>query len=155
MTDIRFYRANGEHGWASCLFRRPMVFEGETFDCAERAYQAGPGGKARKPQVRAWLLAAPSPALCAMAAHGLYHWDIRTGWSRDRRPRMLNVLRAKADQHADIADWLEATGTARIVECGTVDNEVNRRWGEVNGRGQNWLGLGWMQVREERRKATP
>jgi predicted NAD-dependent protein-ADP-ribosyltransferase YbiA (DUF1768 family) len=40
-------------------------------------------------------------------------------------------------------------GGARLVEAGTTDNEVNRRWGEVNGKGQNWLGLILMEIRAE------
>ena len=50
-----------------------------------------------------------------------------------------------------ISKILLSTGEKRIVETATVDNEVNRRWGEVNGVGQNWLGLILMEVRAELR----
>jgi len=67
MDEIRFYRANEKpYGVFSNLFRRAILFENTTFATAEHAYQAG---KARKPEVREWLMAAPSPALLAMAAH--------------------------------------------------------------------------------------
>ena len=80
-AEIRFYRANERpYGVFSNLFRRPIVFEGEVFPTAEHAYQAG---KARRPEVRAWLLGAPTPSLLAMAAHGLYTWESRpTGRAR-------------------------------------------------------------------------
>jgi hypothetical protein len=35
------------------------------------------------------------------------------------------------------------------VEAGRADNAVNRTWGEVNGKGQNMLGVLLMEVREE------
>jgi ribA/ribD-fused uncharacterized protein len=148
MTDeIHFYRASERpYGVFSNLFRREMEFDGEHYPTAEHAYQAG---KPASPKVRAWLLAAPSPSLLAMAAHGLYSWDIAPGWSAGRRDRMRRVVAAKFVQHPDLAAALLSTGDARIVETATVDNEVNRRWGEVNGRGTNWLGIILMEVREE------
>ncbi len=155
MTDeVRFYRSNEKpYGALSNLFRRPIVFEGETFATAEHAYQAG---KARKKEVRAWLMAAPSPALLAMAAHGLYYWDISPGWSTTKFDRMKSILRAKFEQHEDLREILLGTGTARLVESATVDNQVNRVWGEVNGVGQNMLGKLLMEVRSElREKIAP
>jgi ribA/ribD-fused uncharacterized protein len=145
MSDIAFYRATGPYGCFSNLYRCPVLFEGRTFVSAEHAYQ---WGKPRKGEVRAWLMTAPTPALLAMAAHGLLPWDIAPGWSKNRRPRMRAVVEAKFRQHEDLAAILLSTGDARLVECGTVDNEVNRRWGEVNGKGRNWLGLILMEVRE-------
>lgn len=150
--EIRFYRASEKpFGAFSNLYRREIEFEGETFATSEHAYQAG---KARKPEVRAWLMAAPSPALLAMAAHGLYYWDVSPGWSRTKFDRMRGVLRAKFTQHVDLRDLLVSTGTARLVETATVDSEVNRLWGEVNGRGQNMLGELLMELRTELRAET-
>ncbi len=147
--DIRFYRASEKpYGAFSNLYRRAMVFEGETFPTSEHAYQAG---KARKPEVRAWLMQAPTPALLAMAAHGLYYWDVAPGWSTTKFDRMRGVLRAKFRQHDDLRELLLATGDARLVEAATVDNEVNRVWGEVNGVGRNMLGVLLMEVRDELR----
>lgn len=144
--EIRFYRASEKpYGAFSNLYRRTIVFEGETFLTSEHAYQAG---KARKPEVRAWVLSAPSPALVAMAAHGLYYWDITPGWSRKKFDRMRGVLRAKFTQHEDLKELLLSTGEARLIESATVDNEVNRLWGEVNGRGHNMLGELLMELRD-------
>lgn len=146
IEEIRFYRASEKpYGAFSNLYRREIVFEGETFATSEHAYQAG---KARKPEVRAWLMAAPSPALLAMAAHGLYYWDISPGWSKLKFDRMRAVLRAKFDQHPDLRALLLSTKSARLVESATVDNEVNRLWGEVNGQGRNMLGEMLMELRE-------
>jgi ribA/ribD-fused uncharacterized protein len=144
---IHFYRANEKpYGVFSNLYRRAIVFEGLEFATAEHAYQAG---KARKPEVREWLLNAPSPALVAMAAHGLYTWDIMPKWSQTKFDRMRDVLRAKFSQHDDLREILLSTGNLRLVENASVDNEVNRLWGEVNGKGKNMLGVLLMELREE------
>ncbi|WP_223476582.1 NADAR family protein [Oricola indica] len=149
MNEIRFYRASEKpYGAFSNLYRREVVFDGEVFATSEHAYQAG---KARKPAVRKWLMEAPSPALLAMAAHGLYYWDVAPGWSKMKFDRMRAVLRAKFTQHNDLRVLLLSTGDARIVETATVDNEVNRLWGEVNGIGRNMLGVLLMEVRDELR----
>jgi ribA/ribD-fused uncharacterized protein len=147
MNEIRFYRSNEKpYGGFSNLFRRPIVFEDTTFATAEHAYQAG---KARRAEVRTWLMAAPSPALLAMAAHGLYQWDIAPSWSRIKFDRMRAVLHAKFTQHDDLREILLSTGSARLVEAATVDNAVNRLWGEVNGVGKNMLGALLMELRTQ------
>lgn len=152
-AEIRFYRANEKpYGAFSNLFVRPIVFENCEFPSAEHAYQAG---KARKEQVRRWLLSAPSPSLVAMAAHGLYTWDIVSNWSQIKFDRMRQVLRAKFSQHEDLRNLLLSTGDARLVESGRVANAVNLTWGEVGGKGQNMLGLLLMEVRDELRAASP
>lgn len=152
VAEIRFYRAS-EKPWGafSNLYRREIEFEGEVFATSEHAYQAG---KARKPEVREWLMAAPTPALLAMAAHGLYYWDIAPGWSRMKFDRMRGVLLAKFTQHEDLRALLLSTGTARLVESATVDNEVNRLWGEVNGQGKNMLGVLLMELRDKLRETV-
>jgi ribA/ribD-fused uncharacterized protein len=147
VDEIRFYRANEKpYGAFSCLYRRAILFEGRVHQSAEHAYQAG---KARKETVREWILSAPTPSLVAMAAHGLYTWDIAPGWSKIKFARMRDVLRAKFSQHPDLQELLLSTGSARLVEAGTVDNAVNRLWGEVNGKGKNMLGVLLMEVRGE------
>jgi len=98
--------------------------------------------------VRNWILAAPSPSLVAMAAHGLYYWDIAPGWSKTKFDRMKGVLLAKYTQHEDLRELLVSTAGRRLVETATVDNPVNRLWGEVNGKGKNKLGELLMEVRE-------
>ena len=149
--EIRFYRANEKpHGAFSNLFPRPIKFEGREFPTAEHAYQAG---KPRKEKVREWILSAPTPSLVAMAAHGLYTWEISPNWSQIKINRMREVLRAKFTQHEDLKQLLLSTGEARIVEAGRVANAVNRAWGEVNGKGRNMLGVLLMELRAELRKA--
>ena len=147
MKVIRFYRANEKpYGAFSNLYRRDITFEGEVFCTSEHAYQAG---KARKPSVKKWLMEAPSPALLAMAAHGLYYWDVAPGWSTSKFDRMRAVLRAKFTQHEDLKALLVSTADAQLIETATVDNKVNRLWGEVNGVGSNMLGNMLMELRSQ------
>ena len=144
-SEIRFYRSNEKpYGAFSNLYPRPIEFEGRIFPTSEHAYQAG---KAQKPAVREWILSAPTPALAAMAAHGLYVWDVVPDWAKIKFDRMRAVLRAKFDQHADLKELLMSTGNARLVEAGTVNNAVNRLWGEVDGKGENMLGVMLMELR--------
>lgn len=146
-SEIHFYRANEKpYGVFSNLFKRDFVFEGVVYPTAEHAYQAG---KARREAVRDWILSAPSPALVAMAAHGLYTWDINPEWSKIKFSRMKSVLKEKYLQNPDLAETLISTGNARLVESTKTDNLVNRTWGEVNGKGKNMLGILLMEVRSE------
>jgi len=149
LPEIHFYRANERpYGVFSNLYRRPIVFEGREYPTSEHAYQAG---KAVKESVREWILSAPSPSLVAMAAHGLYTWDIAPDWSKMKFDRMRGVLRAKFTQHQDLRELLLSTGDARLVESAKTDNPVNRLWGEVNGKGKNMLGTLLMELRSELR----
>lgn len=151
LAEIRFYRSNEKpYGVFSNLFKRAIIFEGVEFPTAEHAYQAG---KARKQAVREWILSAPTPSLVAMAAHGLYTWDIVPNWSKIKFDRMREVLRAKYTQHEDLRTTLLSTGDARLVESCRTDNPVNRTWGEVNGKGLNMLGVLLMEIRAELRQA--
>jgi ribA/ribD-fused uncharacterized protein len=145
--EIKFYRSNEKpYGVFSNLYPSTVQFEGALYPTAEHAYQAG---KARKPEVRDWILSAPSPALAAMAAHGLYTWDVVPNWAEIKFDRMRRVLRAKFEQHPELKKILLNTGEARLVEAGTVNNAVNRLWGEVNGVGENMLGNMLMELRTE------
>jgi ribA/ribD-fused uncharacterized protein len=149
---IKFYRSNEKpYGAFSNLFRSVIEFEGKVYPTAEHAYQAG---KAARPEVREWILSAPSPSLAAMAAHGLYTWDIVPNWAEIKFDRMRRVLRAKFTQHLNLTEVLLSTGSARLVEAGTVNNAVNKLWGEVNGVGQNMLGVMLMELRDELSKAN-
>ncbi|HEX7121446.1 MAG TPA: NADAR family protein [Gemmatimonadaceae bacterium] len=162
---VCFYRSNERpYGAFSNLYRCRVDVAGATYPTSEHAYQAL---KPRDARVRDWLLAAPSPSLVALAAHALpsdeadaaeimrrtadalLGFHTRPGWSRLRYPWMLACLRAKFTQHDDLRDLLLGTGDRLIVEAGRIDDDAGRRWGVVNGRGQNYLGRMLMRVRAE------
>lgn len=162
MPDIHFYRSNDKpFGAFSNLYRREIAIAGHTFPTVELAYQSL---KPRDPRVRDWLLAAPAPSLVALTAHvlpsdepdptvimgrtadSLLGFHTRPGWSRLRYPWMLECLRAKFSQHVDLRELLLSTGDKRIIEAGKIDDDAGRRWGIVNGHGQNYLGRMLMRV---------
>jgi ribA/ribD-fused uncharacterized protein len=141
--EIRFYRACDPYGFLSNLFAEAVEFEGRVFPCAEYAYQFG---KPNKVNVAEWLMAAPTPSLCAQAAHALFGWQIRSDWAQIKVERMRDVLRAKFTQHEYLRKQLLATGDAELIEESTMD----AFWGiGKKGNGQNMLGKLLMEVRAE------
>jgi len=140
---IRFYRATGEYGYMSNLYKRRMVFEDKEFTCAETAYQFG---KPKERAVAEWLISAPKPHLCAVAAHALLAFDIRPDWNNIKVDRMRAVLEAKFTQHVDLKHALMSTGDAILIE----DSKTDSFWGTGSGGvGQNKLGHHLMDLRQE------
>lgn len=155
-VEVRFYAANAKYGELSNLYRRAVVFDGREFATAEHAYQFA---KARDPRVRDWLMAAPSPALLAKAAHQLTRpWEVSPGWSRAKVDRMRRVLHAKFTQHDDLRKILLGTRDADLVEWGTIDDDAGRFWGRIQAadgsiHGKNTLGTLLMELRASLRPA--
>lgn len=146
---ILFYRSSGDYGYLSNLYKRDVRFENRTFRSSEDAYQFG---KPLDGMVAEWIIAAPKPHLCAMAAHGLLAFDIRPDWQAIKVDRMRDVLRAKFSQHEDLKQNLIDTGNAVLIE----DSNTDAFWGIGKKRnGKNMLGILLMQVREELNNATP
>ncbi|MDP3702899.1 MAG: NADAR family protein [Candidatus Omnitrophota bacterium] len=143
MSEIRFYRATGEYGFLSNLYLVSITLEGRSFDCAERAYQFG---KPAKLEVAEWLRAAPTPSLCAQAAHALLPWQVHPNWAAVKVDRMRTVLRAKFFVHDNLLRSLYETGDAILIE----DSKTDAFWGVgKKGTGKNMLGVLLMEVRSE------
>ena len=140
---IMFYRSSGDYGFMSNLYRREIKFENRLFRSSEDAYQFG---KPLDCMTAEWLISAPKPHLCAMAAHGLMAFDIRPDWQAIKVDRMRDVLRAKFNQHEDLKQRLIDTGDVVLIE----DSKTDNFWGVGRYmRGQNKLGELLMQVRDE------
>ena len=142
-TPIRFYRAVGDWGFLSNLWRVPVriiphradALTPRTFRSAEEAYQYA---KPRSHDVAEWLIAAPKPHLCAAAAHALLGFDIRPDWQAVKVDWMRAVLYAKFRQHLGLAWKLIGTGERELIEESTTD----AFWGiGRKGNGQNMLGV--------------
>lgn len=142
-TEIRFYRASGEYGYLSNLYRRPIWYDKRKFNCSESAYQFG---KPKDPVVAEWIIAAPKPHLCAAIAHALLSFDINPNWNEIKVDRMRDVLRAKFAQHPDLKEKLLNTGDAILIE----DSATDAFWGVgKKGNGKNMLGVLLMEIRNE------
>lgn len=152
LRDIRFWLPDRKpYGALSNLFARPMVFEGVRYKTAEHAYKAA---QARRPEVRRWLMSAPTAELVAAAGERLPNSETLAGWSRMRIPVMRSILKAKFSQHEDLRRLLSSTGESRLVEWAPEDNAINRFWSEIkgSGAGENHLGRLLMALRAQLRR---
>ncbi|WP_327306569.1 NADAR family protein [Streptomyces sp. NBC_01298] len=78
----------------------------------------------------------------------------RKGWEQARAAFMTSLLRAKYDQHPELADILLATDDATLV----YDDFDSAFWGHNAGQGRNWTGRLLKLVRSElhmRRSGIP
>lgn len=115
---------------------------GKRFPTAEHAFQYK---KAEyDPKMALKIKAAKSPRQAKQLSRQLTIDAER--WNKQRKNVMLEILRAKLQQHHDVREALLATKTRAIVEDTLDDNY----WGiDRCGRGRNMLGKIWMQLRDE------
>ncbi|MFI8102139.1 NADAR family protein [Streptomyces sp. NPDC086023] len=71
----------------------------------------------------------------------------REDWEHVRTAVMTHLLRAKYDQHPDLAEILLATDDATVI----YDDMTSEFWGDNGGRGRNWSGRLLELVRSELR----
>jgi hypothetical protein len=162
MTEIRFYKASGDFGFLSNLFRLEvpiwlpdefdesanLVRRAAFFATSEAAYQYG---KPERQEVADWIVSAPAPHLCAAAGHALFVFDVRSNWSQIKEARMHWILRLKFDRTQRYPLWqsLMDTGDAVLIEASSTDSF----WGiGKKGNGKNMLGKLLMDVRNEFRQ---
>ena len=69
----------------------------------------------------------------------------REGWEHARTAVMTRLLRAKYDQHPELAEVLLATEDATVI----YDDMNSTFWGDNAGRGRNWSGRLLELVRSE------
>ncbi|MFJ5869484.1 NADAR family protein [Streptomyces parvus] len=69
----------------------------------------------------------------------------RAGWEHSRAAVMTGLLRAKYDQHPELAEILLATDDATLI----YDDMESAFWGDNAGRGRNWTGRLLELVRSE------
>ncbi len=116
---------------------------GEDFATAEHAFQWKKFADSNK-DIADTILVANSPHLVKEISNA----------NKDKQPKdwherkvhiMEEILRAKANQHADVRGALKRSDTKTIVENSPVDSF----WGiGPKGNGQNIVGKIWMQIRD-------
>ncbi len=140
---IQFYRATGEHGYLSNLFKCNVTTDGRTFPSSEHAYQFA---KFADKDARDWAMDAPKVHLVCVVAQNLYPWDVVKGWSTKKIDRMRVVLKAKFQQNQELKEKLLATGDATLIENSKTDSY----WGiGKSKKGKNMLGILLMELRTE------
>ena len=124
-----------------------LRWKGIRFDTSEAAYHwekfIG------KPAVMTAIQNAPSAHEAFKVAEH-YKPFRRADWDGVKVGIMLDILRAKADQHEYVRRKLLATGDRCLIENSWRDDYWG--WGP-NRDGKNMLGTLWMQVRAEVRQA--
>ncbi|MFD9572828.1 NADAR family protein [Streptomyces sp. NPDC059982] len=117
----------------------PITVGDVTYPSVAHAYWAR---SVAEPQARSAVLAAESGAKARTAAAAAGR---REGWEQVRTAVMGRLLRAKYEQHPDLAAILLATGDATLL----YDDAASGFWGENGGRGRNWTGRLLELVRSE------
>ncbi|MER7760672.1 NADAR family protein [Streptomyces sp. NPDC097619] len=123
-----------------CDYPAPIVVGGDTYLSVEHAYWAS---SVADPAGRAEVTGAESGALARRRAAELPR---REGWEQARTAVMAGLMRAKFDQHPDLAAILLGTGDATVL-C----DDDSFYWGDNAGRGRNWAGRLLELVRSELR----
>lgn len=117
----------------------PITVDKAEYPSVSHAYWAL---SAARPEARAAIAAAASPSAARDLAVATPR---REGWEHVRTAVMTGLLRAKYDQHPELAEILLATGDATLVYV-DIDSAF---WGESAGQGRNWAGRLLELVRSE------
>jgi len=141
-TPILFYSAKGAYGCFSNFAPYSFVLYGTHWPTTEHYFQAQKfAGTKHEEAIRL----ARSPMVAARMGRSRQR-PLRPDWDEVKTIVMLEGLRAKFSQHADIRAVLLATGDAPIIEHTTRD----RYWGDGgDGSGKNMLGTLLVSVRDE------
>lgn len=151
MIEIRFHLKRDEHGYLSNFFPlpRPILIDGEAWPTSEHYYQA-----------QKFVTTDPAHAEAIRTTRNPFDaWRMgndpaharRADWESVKDDVMRVALRAKFEQHPELAKSLLGTGDARLVEHTPKD----RYWGDAgDGSGLNRLGALLMELREELRRTT-
>ncbi|MFF4323506.1 NADAR family protein [Streptomyces sp. NPDC001568] len=117
----------------------PVTLGEVTYPSVAHAYWAR---SVVEPEVHAAVVAAETGAKARTLAAAATR---REGWEQARTAVMARALRAKYEQHPDLAAILLDTGDATVL----YDDADSGFWGENGGRGRNWTGRLLELVRSE------
>ncbi|MCU1730767.1 MULTISPECIES: NADAR family protein [unclassified Pseudomonas] len=140
--QILFYETDKPYGCFSNFSRHPITLDGILWPTTEHYFQAC---KFTEQVDIDAVREAKTPFLAAQIGRER-HRSFRSDWDQARDPVMLEALRAKFTQHADLRETLLGTGDAELVE----HTKNDRYWADGgDGSGKNMLGKLLEQVRAE------
>lgn len=148
--DIRFYSSKEPWGELSNFSPYGIKLKAEYWPTVEHCYQAQ---KFIESSLQQQIRGCATPSQAKQLAHQ-FQKQQRPEWSQCKEDIMLRCLRAKFQQHPQLAERLLSSGNLRLVEH-TKDDSY---WGDAgDGSGLNRLGALLMQIREELRnqRLTP
>ena len=143
-TDQQVFFYEQDHYYLSNFSAFKVEFDGRVFDTAEHAYHFQ----------RFTIHEDRVAIICADSAHSAFRYAQdnkarqRPEWNSVKAVTMLDILRAKAEQHEYVRRKLLQTGERELVENSWRDDYWG--WGP-NRDGLNMLGNLWMEVRAELR----
>jgi ribA/ribD-fused uncharacterized protein len=140
MTVIDDFR--GEYAFLSNFYSSPVWMLSRRYRTVEHAYQAA---KTLDLEQREIIREAATPAQAKRLGRKVI---VRSGWDSVKLRVMLYLLRRKFAKGTEMADALEGTGDAKLVEGNWWGDTF---WGVCGGVGENHLGKLLMQIREENR----
>lgn len=144
MQRILFYDESQPYGWCSNFSSTPFLLDGQLWPTSEHYYQAM---KYVGTSYVGIIRQAHSPMVAKMLTRDPQHLP-REDWDAVKDRVMLDAVRAKFSQYANLRTLLLATEDAELVE----HTENDSYWGDGgDGSGRNQLGRTLMQVRAELR----
>jgi GTP cyclohydrolase II len=145
---IRFYHSDQPWGELSNFSRHAIFIGGRIWPTVEHFYQAQKFvGTPHEEAIRC----CQTPMLAKARATAIAEEHKRREWPAVKETVMLEGLRAKFEQHPDLAERLLRSGDRLLIERTRNDSY----WGDGgDGTGQNRLGYLLMQVRAKIRRAT-
>jgi N-glycosidase YbiA len=141
MRTISFYSSRGKHGYLANFSPHAVTIDGERWQTVEHFFQAKKFEGV--PEVVKAIRRARSPAAAKKIAK--INSRLRRGdWEEVRQQVMRSAIRAKFQQHPELAAKLLATDHAEIVELAPDDDF----WGTgTDGQGRNRMGRLLMELR--------
>ncbi len=141
---VYFYnQTNPSTAWLGNFYPISVQFKGMNFRNSEAAFQAQKFIHTPKLMQQFTTLTGDEAFRLAAVNKTLQ----RSDWAQVNVQIMTDVLRAKMDQHPEIAEWLLATGGAYLVEHNPVKGRDAFWSDDHDGTGQNMLGKIWMRLR--------
>ena len=127
-----------EYRWLSNFWPATVKFDGDTYSSVEHAYQAAKYPKEERHKFLV-ITAANAKRFGKMAI-------LPSGWDENKEKLMLQLVREKFNNNAELKQKLIDTGDAYLEETNWWKDTF---WGVCNGDGQNVLGKILMKVRKE------
>lgn len=137
---------HGEYRFLSNFYPAPVVYEQVRYATVEHAYQAQ---KTLNSKERLEIARCMSPSKAKRKGCRV---KLRADWESNKVRIMTELVQLKFDCHADLQEKLLATGTCRLIEGNTWNDQF---WGVCQGVGKNWLGKILMKVRSELARSVP
>ncbi|GLV59848.1 hypothetical protein KDH_66720 [Dictyobacter sp. S3.2.2.5] len=135
---VRFQAPRGEALYLANDYPAPITLAGRTYATVQHAYWAMATTDAEARERIIYAQTAQEAQQIGQQA------PLRPDWNVVRLSVMTRLVRAKFQQHPDLAAQLIATGDGRLVNS----QERSRYWGFL-GQGRNWLGRILELVRSE------